>query len=328
MSDPTAPRSPGSGTSVADGGSTLTVAPGAVPDEALPDEAPEEVPEGAAASAPDDGRGGAPGNATDRTSDVAPGAEPVMHPRVWQRRVAVLREQGHRRLRWVVGGVVVLVALCIALLALHTPLLALRHVTVRGAQHTGSHAVLGAAGLLDDPPLIDVDPKAAAARVDALPWVERTVVERRWPDSVTVIVTERAPLGSLARPNGGIAVVDASGRVLAWRTTLPPGLVLVAPVTPGRPGTVLAPGARPVLDVAAALRAPLAERVREVSVDAHGVVRMDLGGGITAVLGSTTGLQAKLVALASVLAGAHLSPPAVIDVTVPEEPTVAAPPPG
>jgi hypothetical protein len=46
------------------------------------------------------------------------------------------------------------------------------------------------------------------------------------------------------------------------------------------------------------------------------------------VLGSTTGLSAKLVALESVLAGAHLSAPAMIDVTVPEEPTVAAPPPG
>ena len=55
---------------------------------------------------------------------------------------------------------------------------------------------------------------------------------------------------------------------------------------------------------------------------------MDLGGGITAVLGSTTDLQAKLIALASVLAGAHVSAPAVIDVTVPDEPTVAAPPPG
>ena len=43
--------------------------------------------------------------------ETEPGQEPSseVHPRVWQRRVAVLREQGHRRLRWVVGGVVVLV---------------------------------------------------------------------------------------------------------------------------------------------------------------------------------------------------------------------------
>jgi hypothetical protein len=168
--------------------------------------------------------------------DAAPqdGSGPVVHPRVWQRRVAVLREHAHRRLRWIVGGVAVLVVLCVALLVLHTPLLALRHATVRGAPHTGSEAVLQAAGLLDDPPLIDVDPKTVAAHVEALPWVAHAVVVRHWPDSVTIIVTERVPLGSVARPGGGVALVDASPAVPApswpgplvppwrWRPRSPP----------------------------------------------------------------------------------------------------------
>jgi len=45
------------------------------------------------------------------------------------------------------------------------------------------------------------------------------------------------------------------------------------------------------------------------------------------MLGSTQDLQAKLIAVASVLAGAHLSGAAMIDVTVPDEPTVGPPPP-
>jgi cell division protein FtsQ len=216
----------------------------------------------------------------------------------------------------------------VALLVLHTPLLALRNATVRGAQHTGSEAVLQAAGLLDHPPLIDVDPKSAAARIEKLPWVAHAVVARHWPDSVTIIVTERLPLGSVARPGGGVAVVDASGHVLAWQSSATPGLVLVAPVTPGRPGTVLAGPARPALAVASALPPALAGRVLKVAADARARVSLDLGGGVSAVLGSTTGLQAKLTALASVLAGAHVSPPAVIDVTIPDEPTVGRPPPG
>ena len=100
-----------------------------------------------------------------------------------------------------------------------------------------------------------------------------------------------------------------------------------APVTPGRPGTVLAPAARPALVVAAALPATIAGRVQEVAVDARGMVTLDLGGRLSAVLGSTQDLQAKLVAVASVLAGARLSAPAMIDVTVPDEPTVGPPPP-
>jgi cell division protein FtsQ len=295
----------------------------------------------------DDAVPGGPGPASPRDEDLepsqdepaevpAPGAaEPaaadpatVVHPRVWQRRVAVLREQGRRRLRWVVAGVAVLVVLCVVLLVLHTPLLALRNATVRGAQHTGTQAVLAEAGLLDDPPLIDVDPSTVAARVERLPWVAHAVVVRHWPDSVTITVTERVALGSIARPGGGVAVVDASGRILAWQSAPPPGLVLVAPVAPGHPGTVLAPAARPALQVAAALPASLAGRVRDVSANARGMVTLDLGGGVSASLGSTAELPAKLTAVASVLAGARVSSPSVIDVTVPDEPTVGPPPPG
>ena len=181
--------------------------------------------------------GGSSDHATEASRDTGHPADPLpekrdgvppstvaglasgVHPRVWQRRLGVLRDQGRRRLRWVVGGVAVLVAVCVALLTLHTPLLALRHATVVGAPHTGAQAVLQAAGLVGEPPLIDVDPKSVAAHVEALPWVAHAVVVRHWPDSVTILVTERVALGSVARPGGGVALVDASGRVLAWQAT-------------------------------------------------------------------------------------------------------------
>jgi cell division protein FtsQ len=277
---------------------------------------------------------GVPGSTVAGSGGAAQGdgpggdAAPVVHPRVWQRRVAVLREHAHRRLRWIVAGVGVLMALCVALLVLHTPLLALRNATVRGAQHTGNQAVLQAAGLLNDPPLIDVDPKTVAAHVEALPWVAHAVVVRHWPDSVTITVTERVPLGSIARPGGGVALVDASGRVLAWQAGTSPGLVLVAPVTPGRPGTVLARAALPALQAAAALPSSLLGRVVQVRTDAQGMVTLDLGGGVSAVLGPSSALEAKMSSLASVLAGAHVRAPAVINVTIPDEPTVGRPPPG
>ncbi len=294
--------------------------------------AEETVPDGG-----DGGRGtaGAAGIGTDGgharrpAEDRSPSEDrsPAVHPRVWQRRMAVLREQAHRRLRYIVGGVAVLVALCVVLLVLHTPLLALRNATVRGAQHTGSQAVLQAAGLLAHPPLIDVDPKSVAADVEKLPWVAHAVVIRHWPDSVTIIVSERAPLGSMARPGGGAALVDRTGRVLEWQAGAPTGLVLAAPLTPGRPGTVLGRAARPALDVAAALPASLAGRVTQVSVTAAGAVTVSLGRGVSAVLGTTAELPAKLTALATVLADAHVSAPAVINVTFPDEPTVGRPPP-
>jgi len=250
---------------------------------------------------------------------------PAVHPRLWQRRVAVLRDHGRRRLRWVVAGVSVLAVLCLGLLVLHTPLLAVRHTTVLGAVHTPEGAVVKAAGLSGHPPLVDVDPGAAARRVEQLPWVARAVVARHWPDAVTVTVTERVPLGAVARSGGGGAEVDAAGHVLAWTTGAPTGLVLVVPVAPGPPGTVLPAAARPALLVGANLPASVAAHVRRVVMGPGGSVTLDLGGGVTAVLGGTDGLRAKLEALASVLAAAAPRGPAVIDVTVPDQPTVGPP---
>jgi cell division protein FtsQ len=337
---PTA-RHPGAGT-LEDPPSDGAVSDGPVSEGPLSEDPVSEVPArtrtGAKGTAPGPDSGPPPAAVSTPApvTEVAPddeatggGGDPdeAVHPRLWQRRMAVLREQGHRRMRWVVAGVAVLVVLCVVLLVLHTPLLALRNATVRGAQHTGDQTVLSAAGLLADPPLIDVDPAATAAKIEKLPWVAHAVVVRHWPDSVTITVTERVPLGSVPMPGGGAAVVDASGRVLAWETSAPPGLVLVAPVSPGRPGTILAPGARPALEVAAALPPSLAARVLHVIADAHGVVTLDLGRRVTAALGTADGIGAKLTALASVLAGAQVSGPAVIDVTVPDEPTVGPPPP-
>jgi len=266
------------------------------------------------------GPGGAPG------PDPDPGVSAV-HPRLWQRRVAVLREEGRRRLRWVVAGVVVLVLACVAMLVLHTPLVAVRSTTVSGAEHTGVGAVLAAAGLTGHPPLIDVDPTAAAAAVERLPWVAHAVVVRRWPDAVSVAVTERVPLGAVPLEGGGAALVDATGHVLTWERTAPSGLVLSVPVAPGPPGTVLAGADRPALHVGGALTGALAGRVSSVTAGADGTVALGLGRGLTAELGTPADLGAKLDAVASVLAGADPRGPAVIDVTIPDQPTVGPPPP-
>ncbi len=145
-------------------------------------------------------------------------ADPVVHPRVWQRRVAVLREQGRRRLRWVVGGVAVLVA------AVRRPAGA-AHPAARPAPRHGARCAAhrhrgGAAGrrARRRPAAHRRGPqgrrraRGAAARGWRTPWWSGD-----WPDSVTITVTERVPLGSVARPGGGVALVDATGRVLAWQ---------------------------------------------------------------------------------------------------------------
>ena len=329
MNPPDRPSAPGPGTELLDDPAPARGAGRA--DDTAGHDTGAGIPAGAP---PHDGAAPVPGpprpDPDDPGREVGPGAAPAgeggVHPRVWQRRVAVVRDQGRRRLRWVVAAVVALAGVCVAVVVLHTPLAAVRTTTVVGAPFSQDAAVLAAAGLADHPPLIDVDPRATAARVEALPWVAHAVVVRHWPDAVTVRVTPRQALGAVPRPGGGVAVVDAAGHVMAWQPAVPGDLLISGPVPPGRPGTVLGAGDRPALEAAAALPAPVAARTRQVSVNRAGVVAMDLGDGVSAVLGPVAQLSEKMTDLVSVLDGAHPTGPAVIDLTVPGEPAIGLPP--
>ncbi|HUY63168.1 MAG TPA: FtsQ-type POTRA domain-containing protein [Acidimicrobiales bacterium] len=248
-----------------------------------------------------------------------------MDRRIGQRRAAVIRARGRRRLK-VVVGLLVVTALAVGAEALaHSAWLSARHLVVVGAVHTPPAEVLRAAGLSTHPPLAGLDPGAEAVAVQGLPWVERATVERRWPDTVVVDIVERVPVAAVPTARGGeFALVDASGRVVQWSMTAGPLPLLRSPAAPGRPGSTLGSGAGPGLATVSAAMAIVPGRVHGVAVAADGSVTLDLGSGIQVLVGADTGLTAKLDALASLLAGVAPTGPEVIDVRVPGEPTTSA----
>lgn len=251
---------------------------------------------------------------------------PRVDPRIWRRRVEVARARGRKRLRVVVVLGVVAVVVVGGLVVLHSPLLSARHVRVIGASRTSRAAVLRASGLGAHPPLVDVSPGAAASAVEALPWVASATVTRQWPDSATVRLTERVPVAAVGRGASASALVDGTGRVLEWSATpaAADGLaVLQLSVSVGRPGTTLPPAAAPGLAVATALAAAAVPGVQTVTVSGPGDVTVGLAHGVQVLFGRARNLSSEVGALASVLAGAPPAGPAVIDVRVPGEPTVA-----
>lgn len=91
--------------------------------------------------------------------------------------------------------------------------LTVQDVLVEGRAETPRDDILAALALARGTPLLTVDPEAARARIEALPWVKTAVVERHLPDTIFVRLTERAPV-ALWQKDGKLALVDADGRVL------------------------------------------------------------------------------------------------------------------
>jgi cell division protein FtsQ len=247
---------------------------------------------------------------------------PRIDPRVRERRVQVKREEGRRRLRFLLASLALLVLVGGAVGATRSPLMDVDRVLLRGARRTSLSEVMAATRLDRRPLLVELDTKALARRVERLPWVLHARVERSWPATVSIGVTERTPAAAVAFEKGGWALADGRGRVLALAHERPGDLPAVAGVMAREgPGSNLSAAPPDVLRVAAALPAPLRSRVAEVGTGAGELeLRLRFPGIVR--LGSAEDLAAKLTSALTVLEKAGGGGFAVIDVRVPETPVL------
>jgi cell division septal protein FtsQ len=257
-------------------------------------------------------------------SKPAQGRATRIDPRISARRTAVMKEQGRHRLRVVGLGLAGAAILVGAWFLLHTPLFGARAITVTGNVHETTAQVVSQAGLGSHPPLLDVDAGAAAARVEQLPWVRSASVRVSWPDGVHIAVTEETTR-FVTRSGANWAEVGSDGRVLGVSAARPDGPVLLSvPQPPGAPGTVLPARDAAGLRVASTLPASFAAQVTAVTVEPAGWVQLALTTPVLVDVGSATELTAKYEDISSILAGATLHAGDVIDVSVPDAPTVTA----
>jgi cell division protein FtsQ len=251
------------------------------------------------------------------------GARAGIDPRIRARRSAVTRQRGRRRL-WVLIGLLLAMALTVgAWYLLHSPMFSARSVTVAGATHETAAEVEAVAGLDSHPPLIDVNAHTVAQRIAQLPWVQSAAVHVQWPDGVHITVTERVPQVVMGTTGGHWAELSGDGRILTVVATRPPGLQLVTgPVTPGVPGTTVAAADRAGILVASTLPPSFRAQVTAVHVEPGGWVQLAMTTPIAVDIGTPTQLPAKYEDVTAILAGATLHTGDVIDVSVPDEPTV------
>jgi cell division protein FtsQ len=245
-----------------------------------------------------------------------------MDPRIRERRVAVRRDEGRRRLRmlFAVGAVVALVGSAYGLT--RSPVFDVDRVRVLGAARTSAAEISEAGGLDDRPQLADVEPSTVVARLERLPWVQEARVVRHWPGTVEVTLLERAPLATLPSSDGGWAIVDRSGRVLGVSAEPAPGMVqLEAPPAPA-PGSQVDDHVLGSLAVLEALPPSLSERVNGVTIGEDGTLDVHAIDLPVIHFGPPTQVRPKLVALATLVARTNLRGVHAIDVRVPTAPVL------
>ena len=256
--------------------------------------------------------------------DTGPPVRVPIDPRIRERRIAVRRVEGRRRLRVLIAALVACGLLGTSVAALHSPWLSASTVVVGGNHQTARSAILSATGLDRRPLMIDVDSGALAARLRRLPWVDDARVGRSWPSTVRISITERHAVAVVAAAGGGVDAVDGTGRVLAAGAQTFPGLPLVSGVAPaGPPGAAADPTAQPGLAVAEALGADLISRVAQIAVDADATITIHLAGeGPVIELGPIDQLADKLQALKTILTRVDLRGVKTVDVRVPQAPVL------
>ena len=246
-------------------------------------------------------------------------------PRIRARRVEVIREQGRRRLRILLVSVIVLCVAGLGWLVVQSPLLDVDHVTVTGAQQVAAADVQAAARVRHGTALLTLDRGAITRRVEAVPWVAHASVTKHLPGTVRITVTERRP-AAWARaqrgpaPGPDVALVDASGRILAIVDAVPtnlPELVGLGPLP--RPGTQVH---RTLLDVRAQLPSDLAPFVTAIATSPGGVVlRLAPGAAVAEIrLGPPDALTAKTDAALALMRALDGRRVRYIDVSVPQAP--------
>lgn len=259
----------------------------------------------------------------DRSATAPPGRAARaggVDPRFRERRIAVRKDAGRRRLKRLLLLVFVAVAALAAVLVLRSPVFDVDEVVVTGTSHLPADEIRAAAGIDQGTPLLLADLGAAAADIEALPWVAAAEVTRDLPGRVEIAVRERE---AVAVVSGGAAavLVDVAGRVLEPADpAATPFVQVVGPEAPPRAGRTIDPDLVVAVELAGRLRVNPAGAVATVQLEPS--LRLELVEGGIVDFGDASDLDAKVEAFRTVHARVDRTCMAVIDLTVPTHPVV------
>jgi len=273
------------------------------------------------------------GDSTPRIVDAEPGEDPRIRDR--RRSVQADRRRRRRTALFVALAVVVLVASAVALS--RSAWFDVDRIVVDGPDGLDRDELRQASGIDRGDAMVDVDLADARRSIMALPSVASARVEREWPGTIRVVARAETPLAVLAGEDRRV-LVGRGGRVLAELAEDDPATGDLPTVTVEDPsavsalevGATLPEPLSPVVVVLEQLPEPLRSRSAGVTLDAGGDLSIALradpavdGSDGTVELGPPDELPSKLLAAASIVAGAQMECLDVLDVREPSRPTIS-----
>jgi cell division protein FtsQ len=159
----------------------------------------------------------------------------AVDPRLEDRRRQVKEGWARRRLRWLIVLVGVIVVVGVGLALLQSPWLAVRSVTVFGAERADVVSLLATYDVAEGEPTISIRAGVVEAALAGDPWVSRAEVRVTWPGTVEVTVLERTPSGWI-ESSAGWVMVATDGVVLETGAPTGDAAIVSAPVDALAPG--------------------------------------------------------------------------------------------
>lgn len=253
---------------------------------------------------------------SDDDSGPAPAPAPAGESRFRQRRIAIRRAAGRRRLRWFSLVGIAVAAVLLMLLLLTSPILSIRNVQVEGNVYADPTALGEVISDLKGEPILTADLHGAEKRLEAIAWVREASLSTHLPSRVLIQIVERRPIAFFRAVDGFNRVIDRDGRVLDVIEGDPvdyfpvrgTGPNLSAGDTVGQPFL----GAAQLIN---ALPAELSGRLIAMSVSAEGDVSMSLTDEVEVLFGRPNDFQTKLVGVVNEIKKQGSNKFATIDVS-------------
>lgn len=180
-------------------------------------------------------------------------------------------------------------------------------VTIQGVSRLTVEQLAAVAAVPVGEPLASQDLTGISDRLTALPELKTVLVERGWPTTLLITVTERVPV-AVAATAGGFNLIDNEGKNSGVVAEPPAGLLVIA-ATPDSPAMQSA------ISVVAAL--PAEWQVTGLAATSQDNVVVNLASGAVISFGSGTEAEQKVKVASALLAQNYLT----INVSAPDAPS-------